>query len=130
MPRQMTIACNQNYFVIQFSMSDIQKEMFMTSMITARVDAEKRKSAEKVFSEVGLTTSGAVNRFICAVAMTGGIPFPVTMVRTPGHAAEPTQPQAGRGGVRIGLADNRFHFRSNFDSSFDSMDSEVAELFR
>ncbi len=79
----------------------------MTSMITARVDADKRKSAEKVFSEVGLTMSGAVNLFICAVAMTGGIPFPVTTVRTRGHAAEPMQPQAGRGGVRIGLADRR-----------------------
>ena len=41
----------------------------MTTMITARVDSAKRKAAEKVFSEVGLTTSGAVNLFICAVAM-------------------------------------------------------------
>ena len=49
----------------------------MTSMITARVDTEKRKTAEKVFSEVGLTTSAAVNLFICAVAMSGGIPFKI-----------------------------------------------------
>ena len=41
----------------------------MTSMITARVDAEKRKKAEQVFDDIGITTSGAVNLFICAVAM-------------------------------------------------------------
>ena len=95
----------------------------MTSTITARVDADKRKSAEKVFSEVGLTTSGAVNLFICAVAMTGGIPFPVTTVRTPAHVEEPTRPQASTGGIRVGLADNRFQFRNDFDSAFDAMDA-------
>ena len=95
----------------------------MTSTITARVDADKRKSAEKVFSEVGLTTSGAVNLFICAVAMTGGIPFPVTTVRTPAHAEKSTSPQASLGGIKIGLADNRFQFRSDFDSTFDAMDA-------
>ena len=40
----------------------------MTSTITARVDADKRKAAEKVFGDIWLTTSGAVNLFICAVA--------------------------------------------------------------
>ena len=106
----------------------------MTSMITARVDAEKRKSAEKVFSEVGLTTSGAINLFICAVAMTGGIPFPVTTVRGATHPLPPPRmdgdhPGNSGGGLKIGLADNRFQFPSNFDSAFDAMDSEVAELF-
>ena len=102
----------------------------MTSMITARVDADKRKSAEKVFSEVGLTTSGAINLFICAVARTGGIPFPVTMARIPPRVAEPTQSQSDpSGGIKIGLADNRFQFRSDFDSAFDAMDSDVGELF-
>ena len=105
----------------------------MTSMITARVDAEKRKSAEKVFSEVGLTTSGAVNLFICAVAMTGGIPFPVTTVRGATRPLPPPRMSGDRprdsGGIKIGLADNRFEFPSDFDSAFDAMDSEVAELF-
>ena len=49
----------------------------MTALLTARVDSEKKRAAEKVFSEVGLTTSGAVNLFICAVAMRGGIPFQI-----------------------------------------------------
>ena len=113
----------------------------MTSMITARVDTDKRKAAEKVFSEVGLTTSGAVNLFICAVALTGGIPFPVTTAPSPVHgrgtktppAAPVARPLAEEivspGGIRIGLADNRFAFRSDFDAAFDAMDAEVAELF-
>ena len=105
----------------------------MTSMITARVDAAKRTTAEKVFSEVGLTTSAAINLFICAVAMTGGIPFPVTTVRDSTPDGK-TQSKRGRrsgsdGGIKIGLADNRFHFGKDFDSAFDAMDSEVAELF-
>ena len=113
----------------------------MTSMITARVDTDKRKAAEKVFSEVGLTTSGAVNLFICAVALTGGIPFPVTTAPAPTHdrGARTPPPASGDGplaegiaspgGIRIGLADNRFAFRSDFDAAFDAMDAEVAELF-
>ncbi len=105
----------------------------MTSMITARVDATKRKTAEKVFSEVGLSISGAVNLFICAVAMNGGIPFPVTMVRNPTPGGKPQSKRGRRsgfdGGIKIGLADNRFHFGKDFDSAFDAMDSEVAELF-
>ncbi len=107
----------------------------MTTTITARVDADKRKSAEKIFSEVGLTTSGAVNLFICAVAMTGGIPFPIVVA---GRAAQDMgfqrkladrKPDVPSGGIKIGLADNRFKFPDDFDSNFDALDSEVAELF-
>ena len=107
----------------------------MTSMITARVDSAKRKTAEKVFSEVGLTTSGAVNLFICAVAMTGGIPFPVTTKTGVGRNLETPHLRVGNaeggdtGGIKIGLADRRFKFRGDFDTSFDNMDAEVAELF-
>lgn len=107
----------------------------MTSMITARVDSAKRKTAEKVFSEVGLTTSGAVNLFICAVAMTGGIPFPVTATAVPERNPETQRLRAGNadeadsGGIKIGLADHRFKFKRDFDKAFDAMDSEVAELF-
>ena len=107
----------------------------MTTTITARVDADKRKSAEKVFSEVGLTTSGAVNLFICAVAMTGGIPFPVAVAGSTAHDMGIQRTLDGHhanetsGGIKLGLADNRFNFRDDFDSAFDAMDAEVAELF-
>ena len=91
----------------------------MTSTITARVDAEKRRMAEEVFSQVGMTTSGAVNLFICAVALNKGIPFPIT-----------TRPLAERSGLRLGLADGKYAFKSDFDERFDAMDGEVAELFK
>lgn len=90
----------------------------MTSTITARVDTEKRRIAEEVFSQVGMTTSGAVNLFICAVAMNKGIPFPIT-----------AQPQLSRSPLRLGLADGRYAFKSDFDERFDAMDAEAAEMF-
>ena len=104
----------------------------MTSMITARVDADKRKKAEKVFSEVGLTTSGAVNLFICAVAMSGGIPFPVgipaqrymKVVRSEPEGATPSK------GLKIGLADGKYALPAGFDEAFEAMDGEVAEMFK
>jgi len=103
----------------------------MTSMITARVDANKRKKAEMVFSEVGLTTSGAVNLFICAVAMTGGIPFPIGIsgsshARVSQSNGEATQP---RGRLNVGLADGKYLLPDDFDSAFDSMDGEIAKMF-
>ncbi len=102
----------------------------MTSMITARVDAKKRKAAEKVFDDIGLTTSGAVNLFICAVAMSGGIPFPVGSSRMSvmrfGHANVGTPSQSG---LRLGLADGKYDFAKDFDRKFDAMDAEIAEMF-
>ena len=104
----------------------------MTSMITARVDSDKRKKAEKVFSEVGLTTSGAVNLFICAVAMYGGIPFPVgipsqhymKVARSESDGGHPSK------GLKIGMADGKYMFPRGFDETFDAMDGEIAEMFK
>lgn len=104
----------------------------MTSMITARVDATKRKAAEKVFDDIGITTSGAVNLFICAVAMNGGIPFPVGSPRMSvlqsWHTNVSGTP-ASQSGLRLGLADGKYGFSQDFDRKFDAMDSEIAELF-
>jgi len=102
----------------------------MTTMITARVDSQKRKTAEKVFSEVGLTTSAAVNLFICAVAMSGGIPFPIG-VKLPVACGQESNPVfTGRtGGIKIGIADGKYEFKSDFDKKFDEMDAEIADMF-
>ena len=102
----------------------------MTTMITARVDSQKRKTAEKVFSEVGLTTSAAVNLFICAVAMSGGIPFPIG-VKLPAVRGQDTDSLfTGRtGGIKIGIADGKYAFKPDFDKKFDEMDAEIAEMF-
>ncbi len=101
----------------------------MTSTITARVDADKRKAAEKVFGDVGLTMSGAVNLFICTVAMSGGIPF---AVHSPGHSGHLWRMNGGeppRTGLRLGLADGKYGLAPDFDTKFDAMDAEIAEQF-
>ncbi len=101
----------------------------MTSMITARVDQQKRIAAEKVFAEVGLTTSGAVNLFICAVAMRGGIPFPIEAKASMTGSHTTTESPRRRGGIKIGIADGKYALGPDFDKAFDDMDAEVAELF-
>ena len=47
----------------------------MTSTITARVDSEKKRQAEEIFNDIGMTLSGAINVFINEVVMYQGIPF-------------------------------------------------------
>jgi DNA-damage-inducible protein J len=47
----------------------------MTTTITARIDADKKRQAEEIFDDIGLTLSGAINIFINEVVMYQGIPF-------------------------------------------------------
>ena len=47
----------------------------MTATITARVDSEKKRQAEEIFNDIGMTLSGAINVFISEVVMYQGIPF-------------------------------------------------------
>ena len=47
----------------------------MTTTITARVDSEKKREAESIFNDIGMTLSGAINVFINEVVMYQGIPF-------------------------------------------------------
>jgi DNA-damage-inducible protein J len=47
----------------------------MTTTITARVDTDKKRQAEEIFDDIGLTLSGAINIFINEVVMYQGIPF-------------------------------------------------------
>lgn len=101
----------------------------MTSMITARVDADKRKVAEDVFAELGISTSGAVNLFICAVARTHGIPFPLVTTPEATVSASKTEVSPNGNSLKLGIADGKFPFASNFDERFVEMDREIADLF-
>ena len=47
----------------------------MTATITARVDSAKKRQAEEIFNDIGMTLSGAINVFINEVVMYQGIPF-------------------------------------------------------
>ena len=102
----------------------------MTSIVTARVDSEKRKAAERIFSEVGITTSGAINLFICAVALNGGIPFSIG-VREAGSTQQsaPSPDSRKTGALRLGLADGKYKLPESFDADFDALDEEVSALF-
>ena len=47
----------------------------MTATVTARVDSEKKRQAEEIFNDIGMTLSGAINVFINEVVMYQGIPL-------------------------------------------------------
>ena len=52
-----------------------QEAKHMTTTITARIDSEKKREAEAIFNDIGMTLSGAINVFINEVVMYQGIPF-------------------------------------------------------
>ena len=47
----------------------------MTATITARVDSDKKRQAEEIFADLGMTLSGAISVFINEVVQYQGIPF-------------------------------------------------------
>jgi DNA-damage-inducible protein J len=49
--------------------------MSETKTLNLRVDAELKKQAELIFSDLGIPTSTAINMFLHSVVRYGGIPF-------------------------------------------------------
>ena len=60
----------------------------MTTTITARVDSEKKRQAEEIFNDIGMTLSGAINVFINEVVMYQGIPFSLRRRPVANHGLE------------------------------------------
>ena len=60
----------------------------MTATITARVDSEKKRQAEEIFNDIGMTLSGAINVFINEVVMCQGIPFSLRRRLAVNHGLE------------------------------------------
>ena len=60
----------------------------MTTTITARVDSDKKRQAEEIFNDIGLTLSGAINVFINEVVMYQGIPFSLRRRPVAKHSIE------------------------------------------
>ena len=50
-----------------------------TLMIHARVDPKLKKSAESIFSEIGISTTEAIRLFLKQVELHKGLPFPVSI---------------------------------------------------
>lgn len=67
-----------------------------TQMIHARIDPRLKKSAEAIFSKIGLSTTEAIRLFLKQVELHRGLPFPV---RTPNQetVAAMREANAGKG---------------------------------
>jgi DNA-damage-inducible protein J len=50
-----------------------------TLMIHARIDPKLKKSAESVFSAIGISTTKAIRLFLKQVELHKGLPFPVSI---------------------------------------------------
>jgi DNA-damage-inducible protein J len=50
-----------------------------TEMIHARIDPELKQSAERIFSEIGVSTAEAIRLFLKQVELHRGLPFPVSV---------------------------------------------------
>jgi DNA-damage-inducible protein J len=50
-----------------------------TQMIHARIDGKLAKSAQGIFSEIGISTTEAIRLFLKQVELHRGLPFPVSI---------------------------------------------------
>jgi len=52
-----------------------------TEILRTRVNPEKRREAEELLGELGISTGEAINIFLSQVVIQRGLPFPVTTQR-------------------------------------------------
>jgi DNA-damage-inducible protein J len=57
----------------------MQLQSEKTQMIHARIDPQLKKSAERVFKQIGISTTEAIRLFLKQVELHRGLPFPVTI---------------------------------------------------
>jgi DNA-damage-inducible protein J len=50
-----------------------------TQMIHARVEPRLKKSTERIFSEIGISTTEAIRLFLKQVELHRGLPFPISI---------------------------------------------------
>ena len=67
-----------------------------TEMIHVRIDPQRKKSAEAIFSKIGLSTTEAIRLFLTQVELYRGLPFPV-VTPTPETIAAMREANAGKG---------------------------------
>ena len=65
----------------------MRRQSAKTLMIHARIDPRLKKSAENIFSELGITTTEAIRLFLRQVELQGGLPFPVLIPNQETRAA-------------------------------------------
>lgn len=57
--------------------------MEKTATLNLRVNPDVKKSAEDVLSQLGIPMSTAIDMYLRQIALTGGIPFDVTLPKAP-----------------------------------------------
>jgi len=57
----------------------VRQEAGRTRMIHARIDLKLKKSAERVFSTLGISTTEAIRLFLKQVELHKGLPFPLAI---------------------------------------------------
>ncbi len=57
--------------------------MDKTATLNLRVNPSVKEKAEEVLSKLGIPMSVAINIYLNQISFTGGIPFPVTLPKTP-----------------------------------------------
>ena len=50
-----------------------------TLMVHARIDPKLKKSAERIFTRIGISTTEAIRMFLKQVELHRGLPFPVSV---------------------------------------------------
>ncbi len=57
----------------------MRRQREKTLMIHARIDPKLKKSAERIFTDIGISTTEAIRLFLKQVEMHRGLPFPVSI---------------------------------------------------
>ena len=55
----------------------MRQQAGQTQMIHARIDPKLKRSAERIFSQIGISTTEAIRLFLRQVELHKGLPFPV-----------------------------------------------------
>ena len=57
----------------------MRRQIVKTQMIHARIDPRLKKSAERIFTKIGISTTEAIRLFLKEVELHNGLPFPVSI---------------------------------------------------
>ena len=57
--------------------------MEKTATLNHRVNPDVKKAAESVLTQLGVPMATAIDMFLKQIALTGGIPFPITLPKAP-----------------------------------------------
>ena len=57
----------------------MRRQTIKTQMIHARIEPKLKKSAERIFSEIGMSTTEAIRLFLKQVELHRGLPFSVNI---------------------------------------------------